>query len=115
MSAPSRCLNASLMLSRYRTTLVMSISTEVQAWGEVRTLRTMCSAMARRIGVSPRTWSPMAIDGKGMEVIGAAMGIGAGAAGAGIGVGAAGAGAVGTAVAAGAGGAACRWATNWRR
>src|SRR5437588_7451576 len=102
MSAPSRCLKDSLMLSRKRTTLVMSISTEVQAWGEVRTLRTMCSAMARRMGVRPSTWSPIAIEGiGGMAVMGAGagaacMGAGAavaGAAGMGAGVGAAGAGA----------------------
>src|SRR2546423_617843 len=51
MSTPWRARAASLLVSRQRTSGVMSTSTTAVACGAVCTLRTICSAMALRIGV----------------------------------------------------------------
>src|SRR5579875_2428808 len=100
MSTPWRARTASLLASRQRTRCVMSTSTTVVACGEVCLLRTMCSAMALRIGVSGTYASSSIAPGRD-DVVGAdAAGVG-GVAGAGGGV------AGGAAAAAGAAGAAC--------
>src|SRR5205823_14669268 len=51
-SIPSRSLNPSLAFCRKRTTLVMSTSATVQAWGIVCLLFSMLVAIARRMGLS---------------------------------------------------------------
>src|SRR5438270_857907 len=77
----------------------MSHSTITHAWGAVWTLRTMCSAIALRIGESGTRVSPVAAAGGGAAAAGAAGGGGGGAAAAGAGAGGGG----GGAAAAGAG------------
>src|SRR5258708_30297615 len=54
----------------------MSISVAHQAWGEVCRLRTMCSAIARRIGLSGISWSPSPARG-GADALGWSSGLGA--------------------------------------
>src|SRR5689334_21094802 len=93
MGRPSRLSKSALMLSRYLTTLVMSISMVVQACGEVWTLSTIWRAIARRMGVRHMAVSPIAMEGIGIPIAaGAAEGAGAGI---GAGEGATGAGAAG--------------------
>src|SRR5260370_8081424 len=50
--APCRALKLSFSASRYRTRLVTSTSCSVHACGEVARLRTMCSAIERRMMLS---------------------------------------------------------------
>src|SRR5713226_8824441 len=89
MPYPFFRLNSSLFLSNHLAMLVISTSIKVVAWGAVRFVRSMCSAMARRmrLGVTNSSSSP-AVAGAG-----AAFGAAGGAAGGGDTAGAAGGGA----------------------
>src|SRR5260221_11330591 len=102
MLYPSHFLKSSLFFSSHLAMLVISTSTTVVACGEVRLLRTICPAIARRmrLGVTISMSSPAMLGAAGAPYagsIGAARALytgcaaGAGAAGAG----AAGAGAAG--------------------
>src|SRR6266566_2594132 len=93
MLYPSRRLNSSLFFSSHFAILVISTSTTVVACGDVRLLRTMCSAIARRmrLGVTIST-SPSTAVVEGVNSIagaakaGCGSGAGPGAAGTGGGV-----------------------------
>src|SRR5258708_21670887 len=102
MPYPFFRLNSSLCFSNHLAMLVISTSIKVVAWGAVRLVRTMCSAMASRmrLGVTSSSSSP-ALVGAGVAFAAAGAGDGCEAAGAVDGA-AAGDGDVG-AVAAGAG------------
>src|SRR3989441_11782405 len=91
MPYPFLRLNSSLFLSNHLAMLVISTSIKVVAWGAVRLVRTMCSAVARRIrlGVTSSSSAPATV-GAGAAA-GCAPGAGVGGAGA---VGATAAGAV---------------------
>src|SRR2546425_5595015 len=82
MPYPFLRLNSSLFLSNHLAMLVISTSIKVVAWGAVRFVRTMCSAMARRIrlGVTSSSSSP-AMAGAGAAFGAAGGGDTAGAAG----------------------------------
>src|SRR6266436_4316684 len=82
MPYPFLRLNSSLFLSNHLAMLVISTSIKVVAWGAVRLVRTMCSAMARRmrLGVTSSSSSPATAGAAagGSDTVGAAGG-GAGA------------------------------------
>src|SRR6266849_5942489 len=93
MPYPFFRLNSSLFLSNHLAMLVISTSIKVVAWGAVRFVRTMCSAIASRmrLGVTTSSSAPAIVG------VGAACGAGEGAGEGGCGT----AGAVGVGVTAG--------------
>src|SRR5712692_11471294 len=98
MLYPSRRLKSSLFFSSHLAMLVISTSTTVVACGDVRLLRTICSAIARRmrLGVTSSSSSPTAV---------VEAGVAFGAAGGGVGAGVGGGAIAGVGAAAGVGGA----------
>src|SRR5712692_2765484 len=95
MPYPFFRLNSSLFLSNHLAMLVISTSIKVVAWGAVRLVRTMCSAVASRIrlGVTSSSSAPATV-GVGAACGAAGEGAAGGAGGAGEGAGATAAGAV---------------------
>src|SRR5216683_7169681 len=78
MLYPSRLLKSSLFFSSHLAMLVISTSIMVVACGEVRLLRTMCSAIARRIrlGVTNSSSAPIVVDtGSTLATTGSGIGV----------------------------------------